>query len=173
MTPRWTLAGALALALALCASAGSSACKKDEPKSDRWNDAAAAIATAPPAAADAAAAAAMPTGSFNKFFPKDGGGGFKRVFTADKEGYAEAKLQKDGKDVATLSVSDADKQPYARAKFDGVTEKVEGFPVMKVGNNQSSVLVKDRFQVKVSSPTLDHDARKAILATFDLKGLGT
>ena len=44
---------------------------------------------------------------------------------------------------------------------------------MKVGNNQTSVLVKDRFQVKVSSPTLDHEARKAILMTFDLKGLGT
>ena len=44
---------------------------------------------------------------------------------------------------------------------------------MTVGKNQSTVLVKNRFQIKVSSQTLDHEARKAILATFDLKGLGT
>jgi hypothetical protein len=143
------------------------ACSKDEPKSTRWNDAAAAVASAPPVSS----VPAIATGTLNKFFPKDGEGGFTRVFAADKEGYAEAKLQKDGKDVGQLSISDAERVPGAKGKFDGATEKLDGFPLLKVGNNQSSVLVKERFQVKVSSPTLDHDARRAILSTFDLKGL--
>jgi hypothetical protein len=163
----------LVAALLACAAL-TSGCKKDEPKSTRWEDAAAAIAQ--PAATDGDAAAAVPlspAGTLNKFFPKDGEGGYKRIFAADKEGYAEAKLQKDGKEVAVLSISDAERLPAAKSKFDGATEKLEGFPLMTVGKNQSTVLVKNRFQVKVSSQTLEHDARKAILATFDLKGLGT
>ena len=143
---------------------------KDPPKSTRWDDAAAAVSV-PAIASDAPPPIAA--GTLNKFFPKDGEGGFKRVFAADKEGYAEAKLQKDGKEVATLSISDADRVPGAKEKFAGATEKLDGHPLMTVGKNQSTVLIKDRFQVKVSSPTLDADARKAILATFDLKGLGT
>jgi len=159
------------LALTLC-GAMSGACKKDEPKSTRWDDAAAAVASAPAASPSAVAAAPLvPAGGFNKFFPKEGEGGYKRIFAADKEGYAEAKLQKDGKEAAVISIADAERLPFARAKFGGATEKVDGFPAMTIGNNQTSVLVKDRFQVKVSSTTLDHVARKAILATFDLKGL--
>lgn len=163
----------LVLALLLC-GALTSGCKKDEPKSTRWDDAAAAVAPPQPADADGAAAVPLsPAGTLNKFFPKDGDGGYKRVFAADKEGYAEAKLLKDGKEVAVLSISDAERLAYAKAKFEGATEKLEGFPLMTVGKNQSTILVKNRFQVKVSSQTLEHDARKAILATFDLKGLGT
>lgn len=160
MNRRWL--GALLLA------ALSGACSKDDPKSTRWDDAGAAAPTAAPSSS----VPALPTGSFNKFFPKDGDGGYARVFSADKEGYAEAKLQKDGKEVAQLSISDAERTG-AKGKFEGATEKLEGFPMMTVGKNQTTVLVKDRFQVKVSSPTLDHEARKAILATFDLKGLGS
>ena len=163
----------LVTALLLCA-AFTGGCKKDEPKSTRWDDAAAAVASASPSDGDAAGAVPLaPAGMLNKFFPKDGEGGFKRVFAADKEGYAEAKLQKDGKEVAILSISDAERLAYAKAKFDGATDKLEGFPLMTVGKNQSTVLVKGRYQVKVTSQTLEHDARKAILATFDLKGLGT
>ena len=154
----------LALAAAIFLAA---ACSKDEPKSTRWEDAAAALASATPASS----VPKLPTGTFNKFFPKDGEGGYSRVFTADKEGFAEAKLQKDGKDVATVSVADADQNPEAKAKFAGATEKVGGFPAMTVGKNQTTVLVKDRFQVKCSSQTLDHEARKAIIEKFDLKGL--
>jgi hypothetical protein len=152
---RWLVLAALLLA-----------CSKDEPKSTRWDDAAAALASSP-----ASTAPKLATGTFNKYFPKDGEGGYSRVFTADKEGYAEAKLQKDGKDVATISIADADQNPDAKSKFANSTEKLSGFPVMTVGKNQTSVLVKDRFQVKCSSPTLDHEARKGIIGTFDLKGL--
>jgi hypothetical protein len=159
------------IAALLLLGAALPSCKNDEPKSTRWNDAAAALASATPTSAPTTSAA--PSGSLNRFFPKDGDGGYKRVFTADKDGYAEAKLQKDGKDVATISVADSDQLAAAKSKFDGATEKLEGFPVVKVGNNQTSVLVKERYQVKVSSATLDHEARKVVLATFDLKGLGT
>ena len=50
-----------------------------------------------------------------------------------------------------LSIADAERLANAKAKFEGSTEKLEGFPLMTVGKNQSTVLVKDRFQVKVSS----------------------
>jgi hypothetical protein len=144
------------------------ACRKETPQSTRWDDAA---ATAPPVAS--ASSAPIETGSLNKYFPKDGEGGYARVFTADKPGYAEAKLQKDGKDVAQLTISDADRVPGAKEKFAAATEKLDGYPLMQVGKNQSTILVKDRLQVKVSSQTLDEAARKAILSTFDLKGLST
>lgn len=154
-------------AIALAAAFFIAACSKDEPKSTRWEDAAAAIASATPASS----VPKLPTGTFNKFFPKDGEGGYSRVFTADKEGFAEAKLQKDGKDAATISIADADQNPDAKSKFAAATEKLQGYPVTTLGKNQTSVLVKDRFQVKCSSQTLDHEARKAIIGTFDLKGL--
>ena len=144
------------------------ACSKATPESTRWNDAAAVAAPTV-----SASSAPLETGSLNAYFPKDGAGGYARVFTADKPGYAEAKLQKDGKDVAQLTISDADRVPGAKEKFATATEKLEGYPLMQVGKNQSTILVKDRLQVKVSSQTLDEAARKAILSTFDLKGLAT
>jgi hypothetical protein len=171
MSFKWNVWPALALVALVC---GSHGCKKDEPTSTRSDDAAAAVMTstaASPTPAAASSVAAVPAGTFNKFFPKDGEGGNERVFAADKEGFAEAKLQKDGKVVAVLSISDAQKQVYAKAKFEESPDQLEGYPMVKVGSTQTSVLVKGRFLLKVSSQTLDHDARKAILAKFDLKGL--
>jgi hypothetical protein len=96
----------------------------------------------------------------------------KRVFTQEKAGFAEAKLQKDGKDVATLSISDTDGTPDAKKKFDEAKEKLAGkYPLVTVGKNQSSVLVAGRWQVKVSSQELDAAARSALLSKFDLEGL--
>ena len=157
----------LTLALSFTLVAGCD----DKKKSTRWDDAGAAAASAAEATpASASAAPVSAPGTLNKWFPAAGANGYKRVFAADKPGYAEAKLQKDGKDVATISINDGVK-PFAKAKFDESTEKLEGFPVMKMGDTQSGVLVKDRYQVKVTSPTLDHEARKGILASFDLKGM--
>lgn len=153
---RWLVLAALLLV----------ACKKDEPKSTRWDDAAAALSAGP-----ASSAPKMATGAFNKFFPKDGEGGYEHVFTADKEGYAEAKFKVAGREMATCSIADADQNPDAKAKFAGATEKVGGFPTIAVGKNQTSALVKDRYQVKCSSPTVDHEQRKVMIATFDLQGL--
>jgi len=161
---------ALAVVAAVCA--GVNGCKKDEPKSTRWDDAAAAVTTVQVSPSGAPAAPAIQAGVLPKYFPKDESlAGYKRVHSADKEGYAEAKLQKDGKEVAILSIADAEKLAYAKAKFDTAADKLDGYPLMTVGNNQTSVLVKGRFQVKVSSQTLDNDARKGILSKFDLKGL--
>jgi hypothetical protein len=159
---------ALAFLFAAALASGCDSCKND-PK-----------AAPPPPAADAArpafsvnispsapTSAPMPAGDFKKFFPKE-----NVVFSSTKEGFAEAKLHKDGNEVAILTIVDAEKLAYAKAKFDTATEKLEGFPLLQIGTNQSSVLVKERFQVKVLSQSLDHEARKAILAKFDLKALG-
>lgn len=139
------------------------ACKED-PKSTRWEDAAAAAAT------QSAAAPRIESGSLNKFFPKEVDGA-KVVFSADKEGYAEAKASKDGAEVATLSIADSASDDAAKKKFEGASEKIDGHPLNVLGKTQSSVLVHDRFQVKVSSKTLDADARKRWLSQFDLAGL--
>ena len=44
-------------------------------------------------------------------------------------------------------------------------------PLVTVGKNQSALLVKDRYQVKVSSQVLDAEARKAWIGRFNLAGL--
>ena len=147
--------------LALCLSLG--ACKE---KPTRWDDAASAkpttAADAPPVKAGA---------SFNAFFPADGAEGLKRTFTQEKPGFVEAKLSKEGKPIATLTISDTTTEPDAKSKFANSTDKVKGNPLVLVGKNQSAVLVKERYQVKVTSPELDADARKAWLERFDLTGL--
>jgi hypothetical protein len=150
------------LVLALALALGSAGCK-EEPT--RWDTAATAKATS------IAAADSKPGSAFNKFFPADGADGMSRVYTAEKTGYAEAKMKKDGKDVATLSVSDTHNDAEAKGKFGSASDKVKGWPLVTVGKNQSALLVKDRYQVKVSSMTLDADARKGLLEKFDLAGL--
>lgn len=138
------------------------ACQKEP---SRWDQAASAKPTA------IAAEGSKPGSAFNKFFPADGAEGHARVYTAEKPGYAEAKLKKDGKDVAVLSISDTANEPDAKKKFESASDKVKGFPLVTVGKNQSALLVKDRYQLKVSSQTLDADARRAWLDRFDLAGL--
>lgn len=171
MKRAWILLASAAIALA------ASSCKKDEPKSTRWDNAAASAASAAQAPASASAVAsaepAKAGGSFNKFFPADGVDGTKRVFSQEKDGFAEAKLQKDGKEIAVLSVSDTQANQDARDKFKSATDKVQGHPVIAVGKNQSAMLVKDRWQVKVSSQSLDHEARKQWLGKFDVAGLAS
>ena len=159
-----------ALALALSFVAGLGACKDKE---DRWEKAAASAekaAEAPPVAPTPPAPKAE-TGSFNKYFPPDGVDGTSRVFTADKEGYAEAKLTRDGKDVALLAVTDLNGKDADKKKFEGASEKVADFPVATFGKNKTMILVRDRYQVSVSSQTIDHAARKQLLSKFDLRGL--
>lgn len=139
------------------------ACKKEP---TRWDQAASAQA---PAAA--AQAPALKAGSaFNALFPADGTDGYKRVFTQEKEGFAECKLQQDGKDVATLSINDLAADPAALKKFAGATDSVNGNPLVTVGKNQSALLVGNRFQVKVSSQALDAAARKPLFSKFNLAG---
>ncbi len=110
--------------------------------------------------------------AFNKFFPQ-GGGGYERVYTQEKKGFAEAKLKKDGKDVAMLSISDTLNNPTATKKFENSTEKIGGFPAVAQGRTATAVLVADRFQVKVLSrdPSFTESDREDWLSKFDLNGL--
>lgn len=110
--------------------------------------------------------------SFNKFFPKDQQG-YNVVYTQEKKGFAEAKLKSDGKDVAMLSVSDTKSLPQAAQKYQGSTEKLNGYPVLEIGSTQTGVLVGDRYQVKVQSrdASFTKEDRRAWLQKFDLKGI--
>jgi hypothetical protein len=151
----------------------SCAASREGPNTSTRSDAATlASVTISVAPADAAGVTPMPVGALSKFFPKDGDDGYKRVLSGEKEGYAEAKLSKDGKEVAILTITDAERLVYAKAKFEGATEKLGDLPVVVTGDTQTSVLVRGRFQVKVQSSVLGPGARKAILAKFDLAGLG-
>lgn len=159
--------------LAFSATLALACSKKDPPASTQAPDAASTVITVsltPPDAA-AGAEAGTPTGPLKNFFPQDGAGGYRRVLRAGREGYAEAALEKDGKEVATLSIADAERMAYAKVKFENAAEKLDGYPLLTVGKDLSTILVKDRFQIKVLSKTLDPEARKAILASFDLRGL--
>lgn len=107
--------------------------------------------------------------SFNKYFPK-GGGGYERVYTQEKKGTSQAKLKKAGKEVATLTIFDTKSSPAAAAKFQQSTKKIAGYPAATLGTMQTSILVNDRYQVSVRStdPSLD---KEAWLQKFDLNGL--
>ena len=114
--------------------------------------------------------------SFNKFFPKPGDG-YERVFTQEKKGFAEAKLKKDGKDLAMLAISDAASDVTggisATKKFEKSVTKIAGYPAVDVGTTQTAVLVNDRYQVKVlsRSPAFTKVDRQAWMQRFDLAGL--
>jgi hypothetical protein len=157
-SPVYSLGVMRALALALYLLV---ACDKKE---RRWDT----VATATTASTGVAK---VETGSLNTAFPPDGALGYKRIFTADKEGYAEAKLQKDGEDVATLAISQADEA--AKTKFKSAATQLKGHPLVTVGKNQSAVLVANRFQLKVSSTTLDEPARRTVLEAFAFDRLPT
>lgn len=108
---------------------------------------------------------------FNKFFPKPGAG-YERVYTQEKKGFAEAKLKRDGKELAMLSISDTSSLPAAAAKYQNTTEKISGYPAMTMGNTQTGVLV-GKYQVKVLSrdPAFTKADREQWISKFDLKGL--
>lgn len=114
--------------------------------------------------------------SFNKFFPKPGDG-YERVYTQEKKGFAEAKLKKDGKDLAMLAISDATSDVTAgisaTKKFEKSVTKIAGYPAVDIGTTQTAVLVADRYQVKVLSrnPSFTKADRQAWLQRFDLAGL--
>ncbi|MEB3224684.1 MAG: hypothetical protein VKJ86_02650 [Synechococcus sp.] len=112
---------------------------------------------------------------FNQFFPADKTDGYDRVFTQEKEGFAEIKLTLNGTEMAKISISDTATNLAARDKFANASESIEGFPLVAQGNNAHAVLVGDRYQVKVMARDASFDAvaRKAWLEKVDLKGLAT
>jgi hypothetical protein len=108
---------------------------------------------------------------FNKLFPPEEAG-YQRVYTQEKKGFAEAKLKKDSKDVAMLSISDTTSTPAAAAKFSQSTKKIGGYPAVEVGNTQTAILV-GKYQVKVLSrdPAFSASDRAAWIEKFNLAGL--
>jgi hypothetical protein len=109
---------------------------------------------------------------FNKFFPT-AGDGYERVYTQEKTGFAEAKLKRDGKEVAVMAISDTVNNPTATEKFQKSTEKIGGYPTVQQGSMATAILVKNRYQVKVLSrdPAFTGSDRQAWLEKFDLAGL--
>ena len=110
--------------------------------------------------------------SFNQFFPANGDG-YQRVYTQEKKGFAQAKLKKDGKEIAMLSISDTISNPSAADKFKKGSEKIGGYLAVDQGSTGTAVLVGDRFQVKVLSrdPSFTESDRQDWLEKFDLNGL--
>ncbi|WP_017315526.1 hypothetical protein [Mastigocladopsis repens] len=109
---------------------------------------------------------------FNKFFPP-AEDGYQRVFTQEKKGFAEAKLKRDGKDVAMLAISDTSSVPGTAASYSNSTTQIAGYPARQLGNTQTAILVNNRYQVKVISrdPSFTASDRQAWIQKFDLNGL--
>jgi hypothetical protein len=110
--------------------------------------------------------------TFNKFFP-DPTGTYDVVPTQEKKGFAEYKLNKDGKTVAMLSISDASSLPTAAVKYRNSAETIAGYPAADQGTTATGILVNDRYQVKVLSrdPSFTKEDRVAWLQKFDLRGI--
>lgn len=111
-------------------------------------------------------------GTFNRYFP-DSGSGYERIYSQEKKGFAQAKLKKDGTEVAILSISDVLNNSITVDKFQGSTDKISGFPSVSQGKSGTAVLVADRYQVKIRSKTdsFTESDRQQWLQKFDLRGL--
>lgn len=111
-------------------------------------------------------------GTFNAFFP-DNQDGYNVIPYQEKKGFAEYKLEQDGKTVAMLTISDTTSVPGSAEKYSTATQSISGFPTVEQGSTASGVLVNDRYQVKVLSrdPSFTKEDRAAWLQKFDLQGL--
>lgn len=113
-------------------------------------------------------------GEFNQFFPKDDGD-YNVIYTQEKEGFAQAQLNFQGREVATLSVSDTANNPAALEKFQSADSEIAGYPTATVGALGTAILVAERFQVQVRAKdaSFGSDQRAAWIEQFDLDGLAT
>ena len=107
----------------------------------------------------------------NAFFPRDEGN-WDVIYTQEKEGFAQAKLESEGTEVATLSVSDFSENAEAIAKFNESEMKIGGLPAQAKGK-KGTVVLSGRFQVSVRSKadSFTEADRKAWIQKFDLDGL--
>jgi hypothetical protein len=112
-------------------------------------------------------------GKFNKLFPADEAG-YNVIYTQEKQGFAQAFLNKNKKKVAVLSVSDIVANPEAINKYASATKKVAGYPAVAVGNNGTAILVGNRYQVQVRTEpnaAFTPQDRETWLAKFKLADL--
>lgn len=171
----------LALSLAGCCGGGKSEPSRWEGKAGSGSTPAKTTttptATTPPKPTTTATATTKPddkkedckkfaTGSVNKAFPADGDG-YKRVFKADKEGYAEAEYTKD-KEKLTLTITHS---PDKKGEYASISDKVSGHPYKPFGKNKSNILVKDCYLVSASSMEIDEAKRKTWLGKFTFSAL--
>lgn len=111
-------------------------------------------------------------GSLNKFFPK-ADGAYKVVYNQEKDGFVEASLEQDGKEVATLAVSDLSTNLDTKEKYKTSTMQIASYPALTKGSKGTTILVGDRYQVSIRSKedSFDENMRKAWFEKFDLAGL--
>jgi hypothetical protein len=162
--------GVTALAFAFILSACG---KKEDP---RWGEANTKSKQAIEERKEAQKSGELPTpqdgGEFNKFFPKNEPG-FEMIASQEKNGFAEYKLKKDGKDLAMIAISDVANNPKAAEKFTKAERNIGGYPLVDQGNTASAVLVAGRYQVKVLSrdASFTKADREAWLQKVNLAGL--
>jgi hypothetical protein len=111
---------------------------------------------------------------FNRYFPT-ASGDYERVYTQEKQGFAEAKLKQNGQELAMLSVSDTIANPTAASKYQTSNRTIKGYPLLDIGSTSTGLLVADRIQVKVLSrdPNFTVNDREAWIQKFDLDGLAS
>lgn len=153
------------MALLLAVVLATSACAEEQ---TRWDQAQQESSQTQVATSDESIAGS----AFNRFFP-EADGDFDLTYTQEKEGFAEAVLERDGTEVAFLSVFDTVNNPEAAEKFQDSSEELAGYPVVDVGSNGTAILVEDRFQVQVrsSDASFSRFDREDWLQRFDLDGL--
>jgi hypothetical protein len=126
---------------------------------------------------------AIPGKTLNKYFPTVEKP-YELVPDQDKPGTAIYKLEKNGKQIATLSINDtfAEENKPALKDFEKATDKLDDkYPLLAEGKNGHKILVADRFQVKIrnhvegisGADILSPEDHKAWLNKFDLAGLAT
>jgi hypothetical protein len=110
--------------------------------------------------------------SFNRYFP-DSSDGYERVYSQEKTGFAQAKLKKDGKEIAILAISDVLNNSSTVEKFKDSSNTIKGYPLINQGSTGTAILVGDRYQVKIRSqdPSFTQSEREKWLSKFDLSGL--
>ena len=111
-------------------------------------------------------------GDLNRFFPKVESP-FDIVFKQEKQGFAQVSLQKDGQELAVLSISDTTDNPDAKNKYQDSDQTLDGHPMAAAGSKGTAILVADRYQVQARSmdPSFGEAERKEWLQKFDLKSL--
>ncbi len=112
-------------------------------------------------------------GDFNKYFPKVESP-WDIIYKQEKQGFAQANLNRDGTEVAVLSINDTASNPAAAEKYRSATAKIDGYPSAANGSLGTGVLVDDRFQVLIRSAPekgLSMAERQDWIRKFDLIGL--
>jgi hypothetical protein len=111
-------------------------------------------------------------GELNRFFPAVEAP-WDIVFKQEKQGFAQASLQREGQELSVLSISDTTNNPDAREKFTGSNQQFNGYPRAAVGSKGTAILVGDRYQVQVRSmdPLFGEPERLEWLGKFDLRSL--